>query len=364
MRVEFRGTPAANGTYTVGADGVPVQVEERQVTLAFDPGTGLSNAEVFRARGGLPDQIGVHATKLDWYVREQPAPSPCRAGSSTHRLCTTWRAMTPNGQQELHRWVYRPLMEWTCEWAAGQDNEKDICDAIIRNVGPSRLRYGQPLRVRGVRALLQNGGGMCGDWYRVFQQMAHCQGVFVHCRCFRVDWRRLPNNEELWCAIVIRRGGLNQAQPPCPASEFHDNDAGFPIATPVALATRFERRYRFWGKPGEIYDGHCVNFLEYRGRVYLYDACFGAGPFRIDSGVPAADPNAVVGGPELSSFKAEYLDGAVDYMLGSLYNGTAFHESVYDHVLHHAVANGMTVRTRDVPEAVYGGHGITFRWVE
>jgi hypothetical protein len=77
MRVVFRGTPAANGIYIVGADGFPVQVEESQITLTFDPGTGLSNAEVFRASGGLPDQIGVHATKLDWYVREQPPPSPC-----------------------------------------------------------------------------------------------------------------------------------------------------------------------------------------------------------------------------------------------------------------------------------------------
>ena len=51
-----------------------------------------------------------------------------------------------------------------------------------KNVGASGLRYGQPLRVGGVRALLQNGGGMCGDWYKVFQQMAHCQGVFVHRR--------------------------------------------------------------------------------------------------------------------------------------------------------------------------------------
>jgi hypothetical protein len=255
-------------------------------------------------------------------------------------------------------------MEWTCEWAARQDNAKGICDAIIRNVGSSGLCYGRPLRVRGVRALLQKGGGMCGDWYRLFQQMAHCQGVVVHCRSFAVDWRRLPNNEELWCAIVIRRGGLNQAQPACPASEFHDNDTAFPITAPVVLTTRVERRYRFWGKPGEVYDGHCVNFLEDRGRLYLYDACFGAGPFLIDSELPEADPNAVHGGPHLSSFKAGYLDGAVDYMLGSLYNGPDFHESVFDHVLHEAVANGMTVRTRDLPEAINGVHGITFRWVE
>ena len=47
--------------------------------------------------------------------------------------------------------------------AAGQDDEKSICDAIVKNVAASGLRYGWPLRVRGVRSLLQQGGGMCGD---------------------------------------------------------------------------------------------------------------------------------------------------------------------------------------------------------
>ena len=66
MRVVFRGTPAAAGTYTVGADGTPFQVQERQVTLAFDAGTGLSfkrgnlsrrRGEI-RCRGGNP--VSVH----------------------------------------------------------------------------------------------------------------------------------------------------------------------------------------------------------------------------------------------------------------------------------------------------------------
>jgi hypothetical protein len=38
LRVDFQGAPDANGVYTVGADGVPFQIEERQVDLVFDPG--------------------------------------------------------------------------------------------------------------------------------------------------------------------------------------------------------------------------------------------------------------------------------------------------------------------------------------
>jgi hypothetical protein len=252
-------------------------------------------------------------------------------------------------------------MEWTCQWCAGQDDEKDICDAIIKNVGASGLRYGMPLRVRGVRNLLLNGGGMCGEWYQVFQQMAHCQGVFVHRRRFLVDWRRLPSGEEHWCAIVIRSGGLNQAQPTHPASEFHDNDTGFPITEPITLVSRVEPRYRFWGLPNRWYDGHCVNFLEHQGRLYLYDASFGAGPFEIDGPLPPTDPNIVQGGADLSSFKARYLDSAVDYMLGSLYNGPVFLRTIHPLLVGGGV-NGMTVRTRDIPEAVHGAHGVTFGW--
>ena len=101
---------------------------------------------------------------------------------------------------------------------------------------------------------------------------------------------------------------------------FRDHDGPFADVGTAALTVRVERRYRFWGMRGAWYDGHCINFLEHAGRLYLYDACFGAGPFEIDGPLPP-DDNSVWGGRQLASFKAQYLDAAVDYMLGSLYNG-------------------------------------------
>lgn len=140
MRVVFRARPTADGMYVIGADGMPFQVEERQVTLAFNAGTGLSAPEVFRASCDLPNEIGIHPTKLDWYVREQSALTHrAPAGTSTHRIATNWRALAtaPVPEVGLPNWVYRPLMEWTCQWAAGKNDEKAICDAIIANVGSS-----------------------------------------------------------------------------------------------------------------------------------------------------------------------------------------------------------------------------------
>jgi hypothetical protein len=364
IRVVFRGAPGANGTYAVGADGAPSQVAEQQVSLVFDPASGLSQALDFGLVNPLPDQVGLHHWNLDWYARDPSEQTIfLSAGSSTHRVCTTWRPMVPNPDQGLPDWTYRQIVEWTCRWSAGLDGPKSICDAIIRSLPGSGLRYGE--NWHDVREMLQNGGGMCGGWYQMFQQMAHCQGIFVHRRCFLVHWRAKANGEVLWCGIVIQKPGLNQPHPTFPSRDFFDNDIIYPPTAPVALATRKERRYRFLGvaviSPPDWYgDGHCVNFLEHAGRVYLYDACFGIGPIEFASPVPP-DDYSIHGGVQLSSFKALYLDRAVDYMLGSVYNGSVLVETVVPG-MGYASRNGMTVKTSLIQDVVNGEDGITFYW--
>src|SRR5205814_2202192 len=161
--------------------------------------------------------------------RQQPAPSPCpSAGTSTHTIATSWRPFVapPAGEAGLPPWVYRPLMEWTCQWAAGLDDEFAICNAIIANMGSSGLRY----------------------------------GIFG------------------------------------------------------------------------VYDGHCINFLVYDGGLYLYDACFGVGPFQVNAPLPANNTNVVQGGADLAPFKAAYLDAAIDYMLGSIRNGANLLQTIFPNV--------------------------------
>jgi hypothetical protein len=250
-------------------------------------------------------------------------------------------------------------MEWTCQWAAGLDDELAICNAIIQNVGASNLRYGV-FGVQNVREMLlqQNQGAMCGVWYQAFQQMAHCQGVFVYRRRFEVDLRPMPRDEEHWCAIVIRAGGLNQPAPTHDPGDFNDNHSGFPIpaGSMVPLVQVNERRYCFWCVPLFHYDGHCINFLVYNGGLYLYDACFGAGPIQVNAPLPPNNLNVAQGGAALAPFKAAYLDAAIDYMLGSIRNGGLLLRAQY------LLLNGMTVPTADIPEVVNGNPGLTFRW--
>jgi hypothetical protein len=360
IRVVFRGNPRLNGSYIIGATGTLSEIQAQPVTIAFDPTSGHSQPIDFRFANSLPDQIGIHSARFDWYLRDLTTPNiDVVLGTSKHAICTSWRAMIPNPNQDLESWVYKLLMEWTCQWCQNQNDEKDICDAIIRNLHSSGLRYGIP-QVWEVREMLQRGGGMCGGWYQMFQQMAHCQGVFVHRRRFLVHWRSRPNNEILWCAIVIRNGGLNQQPPTDGPSEFHDNETEFPITTPIILKTQFERRYRFWGTPIIIPDvwygdGHCINFLEYQGRLYLYDSCFQIGPIEIDFPLPP-ETITIIGGLELASFKSRYLNKAVDYMLGSLYNGNDFYQTIAPS------QNGMTVKTACIPDIIQGEAGISFYW--
>jgi hypothetical protein len=357
IQAVFRGTPTSNGVHIIGATGTHSQLIEEHVDLVFNPITGLSTPVQFTFASAMPDAIGRHLLTFNWYTLNASDPSLHRpVGTTSHTVCTTWRALVLNPDQELSSWVYSRLVDWTCQWAAGRNNEKDICDAIVSNLASTGLQYG--VHVYEVREMLISGGGMCGGWYLMFQQMAHTQGVFVHCRSFRVDWRVLPNGEEHWCALVIRSGGLNQPSPTDPPVQFRDHDGTFPDPA-AALVSRVERRYRFWGNPSPEYkaDGHCVNFLVYEGRVFLYDACFGTGPFEIHSALPP-DDFSVWGGAQLASFKAQYLDAAVDYMLGSLYNGGYLWRSRL------RGTNGVTVRTAQIPEMVNGKPGLTFRWGE
>lgn len=362
IEVVFRGDPSTDGIHTIGADGTPVQVAERQVDLTFSPSTQLSEPKRFELKTRLPDAIGLHPTKWDWYVRDRHNPSQSLpAGTSTHRIGTTWRPMTVPTHEEgwLDYWVYSKVMEWTCSWAAGRNTEKEICDALITKLHNSGLVYG--IERYTPRDILLHGGGMCNAWYQFFQQMCHCQGVYVHRRSFGVHLRNVTNGEEWWHAIVVKRPGLNQTTPQVPDEEFHDNDTAFRLPAPTTLCTRVEPRYVFWGDPSGTTDGHCINYLEFEGVLYVYDASFQLGPRAVAPPLPP-DDFSIRGGLDLSSFKAGYLNDAVEYMLGSLYNGSGPGAEFLQTQPPPARVHGMTVQTRLIPDTVPGNDCVTFSW--
>jgi len=206
IKVVFRKRPGfTGGKYAVGAVGNLGGIRRKEFAPSFGP-SGLSPQVDFELMWPLPHAIGKHAVSFKWYTRRAAAPSvPTRFDTTQHTLCTTWRPLTPNPSQELETWVYKQPMLWTSEWAAGQNNEQEICDAIMANLYKSGLQYG----VSGwdVRSMLTGAGGMCGGWYKMFPHLAHCQGVFVDKRCYLVDVRSMGNGEIKWKDIVIRSGG-------------------------------------------------------------------------------------------------------------------------------------------------------------
>lgn len=355
-------------TFTVGANGTLGGVTPQEITLVFNS-SGLTDQIEFELVSPLPNAIGKHRVSFEWYaingdnVREI-------IGNSSHVICTTWRNLNPNPAEGLYEWVYKEPMLWTSEWATLKNNEKDICDAIIQNLHLSGLQYG--LYNWTVRDMLREGGGMCGGWYQMFQHLAHCQGVFVHRRFYGLQWlefpaKNFPNNEVNWCAIVIKSGGLNQPTPLVESSEWYDDDTDYPITPTTSIITRIEQRWRFWSAG----DGHCINFLIYDGKLYLYDPSFGTGPIEItpftgsESPLPPKDSTAL-GGTELSSFKLNYLNSAIDYIMGELYDGNGNFYDTYDYDTY-TIINGMTVKTSIIQDIVdfpdgEEREGITFYW--
>ena len=175
--------------------------------------SGLTSPIDFELLWPLPRTIGKHSIPFEWYARKTAtAAIPIPIGNTRHTICTTWKKIVPDITKGLNEWVYKKPMLWTSEWAAGKDNEKDICDAITQNLSKSNMKYGgRKLFTVGwkknvylqppVRHLLCSGIGMCGEWYNAFQHFAHCQGVFVDCRCFLVDWRQLKNPRDQQISI-------------------------------------------------------------------------------------------------------------------------------------------------------------------
>ena len=343
-------------TATIGATGKPVGIREQKVTLSFDP-SGRSQPVRFETDGIVSADVGAIELWLEWYAVDANG-NHTTIDTSTHPLYFIWQAIAPNDDEGLPDWLYAPLVKWTSTFAAGATSAKDVCDRIMQQLPATGLKYG----VAGwtPRQMLLGNGGMCGGWYQLFQWMLHSQGILIAKRAFQVDWRSLPDSSVAWNAIVVSNGGLNQSAPPVTPSTFHDVNV-FPIPSPATVSTVVASRYRFWGTPGGWADGHCVNFAEFDGQLYLYDASFHLGPIALDMTMPPQN-GTVLGGQALADFVAKYLSVAVSHMLGSFtVNGQPLDSEMPAGAA--AGVNGVSVVTASLPVMVGSTETITFRWI-
>lgn len=339
VRVVFRRNAAVAapryGTVTVRAacpDGPGVAPQTFGLRFQAD---GLTEPIEFRLASKLPDRVGCVDVAWTWQI--EGARRPEVIGTSEHRLCLVWKEiLDPSGWLGARAaarisgglevpWTYAKVIEWTCAWAAGLDDEKAIVDSIFANLPKSLLQYA--VDADDVAEMLRVGGAYCGVWSRMFQAMAASQGVAVESHGFQVDWRDL-HGMALWCAIVITSPGINRTEPAWDASVHYDAicaDPRWPLRTHSAVRRRMERRYLFWGAKGGRADGHAVNILKHDGRYYLYDPSFMRGPITLDwRRLPPAGARVDV--RALGNFREAYLEDAVHYMLGVLPWGASHRE--------------------------------------
>ena len=366
------GGQAPAGAVRIGAraEGAP-GVAEREIVLAFDQ-AGISAPIDFQLNA--PHHLSVRTVQVEWhwYLRDGAGEHPI--GISRHEWLLAWRQPIPPtdwaslleprdgpvGQPDVP-WVYLPIMRWTCEWGTEQGDERQLCDALLAGLPKSGLVYA--VGAWNVRDMLLKGGGYCGAFYRMFQALAGAQGVHLERRQFAVDWRPQPGNQARWCAIVVETPGLNRKAPAEDPSTFHDVGNRPVERSPVD--EQLQRRYRFWGIPNAVGDGHSLNFLHAGDRWYLYDASF---QHRVELDgfeLPPSDHTKRISVETLGNFKEAYLDVAVQFMLGSLQHGGRLFETVHPvpgtpNFKPGEVRNGLSVKTALVEDR---DAAITFYWV-
>ncbi|MBZ4416547.1 hypothetical protein [Myxococcus sp. RHSTA-1-4] len=295
----------------------------------------------------LPNRIGQHSLELQWYAEwtdDRGAAHRLFLGGSRHELHTTGAPMEHGLPGAPPAGAYLPILRWSSRWCAGLENRKDICDAILRGLPETRLRYGLPAWT--VRHMLLAGGGMCGGWTQLFQQAANCQGVTVEGRTLHlVSTRDSGTGEVRWEGMLAAAPGLNQFEPSRLTrflGRFHDC-VRYPFSPnePVELLGRHEARYCFLAGPD---DGHSLNFLEEGGRLYLYDPSFRTEAVALDMPLPEPDGQPMTLGPG-AAFRRSYLHDAMPWLMGTLRaNGRLWEVDVMRGEF------GITVRTEQVPE--------------
>ena len=307
VRVKFRRLDPSVTQAWVAAWGTFGGFPFQSVTFSGDE----SDWVTFTSRQPMPDAIQV----LDavWLWGAKTSAPWAWISLSRHRIYTTNKA-------PLTSRVYRDLVEWTTDWTQGlPDDDKQIADAIMAGFASTGvIMYGGP--GWDTAEILCSGDGMCGGMKEVFYDATATQGVHVARSCYILKDAD-TGSEYQWNSMIIFSPGLGRTEPTHPSQTIMEvND---PICYPcpdyygtgspddcVDVETR--RAYEFFA-PG---DGHCINFLEYGGQIYLYDLSFGTGPW---PGTWTSLPYGTKQGAQLHDFRVNYMNTALDYMRGTIY---------------------------------------------
>jgi len=261
----------------------------------------------------LPDEIAVNEVSWTWGYKIGADPVR-KIGTSTHAIYGLNAAPITSP-------VYRPLVEWTTDWCLGlPDDDKAIADAIMAGFAATGvIKYGAS--GWDTAEILCSRDGMCGGMKEVFYDACGTQGVHVARSCYILKDAD-SGAEYKWNSMIIFSAGVGRTEPTFSSQKIREVDAVYPCplylgdsssSDDVFVETR--RAYEFFAP----YDGHCINFLEYGGNLYLYDLSFGTGPW---PDTFTALPYGNKSGTQLYGFRENYMNTALDYMRGQIYYST------------------------------------------
>ncbi len=261
-------------------------------------------------RNPLPDAIQQLNISWQWFYKIGSA-SPKTIGSTQHMIYVL-------NKLPLTSPVYEPLADWTTQWCEGlPDDPKTLADAILAGFASTGvIKYGSA--GWDTAEILCSGDGMCGGMQEVFYDACGTQGVHVARSCYILQDAD-PSSEYKWNSMIIFAPGLGRTDPTFSAQKIREVDGVYPCPSylgdtspsdDVNVETR--KAYEFFAP----YDGHCINFLEYGGALYLYDLSFGTGPWA-DTFISL--PYGNMSGNALYGFRTNYMNTAIDYMRGKIY---------------------------------------------
>ena len=316
----------------------------------------------------LPAKTGKYELQIDWVLirLEKIGLRVISLGHTvTDLYITHGRIVSLSGSDEqsknLSGPIYTPIMAWSSAWCSdlpASSKPEALCDRLIEQLHRSGLAYTYP-GGNSLRGLLINRAGACGQWSDLFQQLARCQGVLVEQRMLNLIIKESepagqPHKQKQWTALVVDAPGINEKQPTQPPRHFYDNDIQYPIpAGGMKLKEITSQRYLFCGLDADNVDffppTHAVCFLklENEGRCVLYDPSFGR-KYLLAMSVPQIDDSQT--GDALKPLKTGYLDKAVSYLAGALYNGDDFYDARDDCETHSDKDQlGIMVKTELIP---------------
>jgi hypothetical protein len=310
------------GSWTGGAMGFASITPESSLVSDIN-----SNTNNFTCTGGTVQGINALDFTLKWsiYFRRNGETTwqPFRGEAGEEKIInTSHNVYVTKGSPSIST-IWSKVVAWSCSWAKGYNDDKDIADVIIRNISNSGLHYGETPEGGGyltVRELLAFKYGMCRAFMRFFYDLCAVQNVIVQ-RRYWSNTTLMTGSERMWLYMIITKPGLNNYTP-----RFDENDFGL-VNYNFSIATR--PRYFGSGNTNDdvdecrkVYyafqaypdDGHAVCFLDWSGSNVMYDPSFGTSYLNLYPTIPSNED--IYSGTENSYFANNYWIYSVQYQRG------------------------------------------------